>query len=100
MSQTFNAVRLGASTTVTTGAASARVALPVDGAGKPPKYIRVLPAGANAIVRPGDSGVIATSSDILCSPNFDLILNVTGFTHIAHIQQGAATPLNIAVVEA
>lgn len=100
MSMTFSAIRLGNSTSVTTGAGSARVAIPTNAAGNVPKYVRILPAGANAWVRPGDSAVNATGNDILCSPNTDLILNVTGFTHIAYLQQGTATQLSIAAVEA
>lgn len=85
-------------TQVTTGAASARVAIPNNGAGVVAKYVR-LQGIANAYIRPGDSTVVAAATDILLSPNEAVILNVQGMTHIAYIQETAATKVNITPLE-
>ena len=82
----------------TTGAASAVTAIPVNAAGRAPKHIRLQSTG-NCYVRPGLSGTTCTVNDILLSPNNHLILNVSGFTHIAHLQETPAAKLNITPLE-
>lgn len=83
---------------VTTGAASAVAAIPVNAAGKAPKHVRVQ-AIANCYVKPSLSGGTCTVNDILLSPNEALILDVNGFTHIAHLQESVAAKFNITPLE-
>ena len=83
---------------VTTGAASARVAIPTNAAGKACKHVRLQSTG-NCYVRPGDASVTATANDILLSPNNHLILAVAGFSNIAYLQETAAAKLNITPLE-
>ena len=70
MAQTFGggfAVITTTGFTAATGAASARTAIPVDGSGKIPSFIRV--AGINeCYVKIGDSTVVATANDTLIQP--------------------------------
>ena len=75
--------------TVTSGATSARTALPTAANSVAVKYVRVA-ASAEVYVRIGDSSVAATSNDILIQPADSLILCTAGATHIAYIQGGAS----------
>src|SRR5438270_1224762 len=83
---------------VTSGAASARVAIPTAADGNIARHVRVQ-ALATAYVRPCNSSGTATVNDILVTPNEHLILNVQGFTHIAYIQETAAAKINITPLE-
>ena len=85
-------------TQVTTGAASATVALPTNAAVKSPKHVRLQSTG-NCYVRPGIVSTTCTVNDILLSPNNHLILDVANFTHIAYLQETAAAKLNITPLE-
>lgn len=85
-------------TTVTTGAASARVAIPVSSSGSKPLYIRVT-AVAEAYVQMGGSAVVATANSVLVQPADSMIFAVGGHTHIAYIQGAAATRVNIVPLE-
>ncbi len=90
---------VAAGTTVTTGAASASVALPNTSAGTRPYYIRVT-ASAESFVRLGTSaGVTATGNDLLIQPADSVILSTAGCTHIAYIQGVAAARVNIIPLE-
>lgn len=90
---------IAASTQVTTGAASVATAIPVDGSGVTAKYIRVTSKG-NAYIRPGASGVVAAAaSAILLISTESIVLNVTGMTHLAHIQETSASVLQITPLE-
>lgn len=97
MAQTFGGGFACISTTgfrAATGAASARTALPTDGAGQTPSYIRV--SGTNACVKIGDSGVVATNGDTLIQPGDSLYLQVPkSATHIAYIQDSGAGMVNV-----
>ena len=85
-------------TNQTTGAASARVALPVTAAGTAPRYIRV--AGINeSFVKVGDSTVVATNGDVMVQPADAVILRVQGCTHIAFIQGASAGRVSIVPLE-
>ena len=85
-------------TTVTSGGTTANVAIPNDSAGVRARYVRLQVTG-NLYVRPGASGVVATTNSALLSPNFDVILCVKGFTHIAYLQEAVAAKLNIIPLE-
>lgn len=85
-------------TTVTSGASTANVAIPVNANGDIPKYVRLMVTG-NLYVKAGQSSVTATTNDMLLSPNFDVILNVHGCSKIAYIQETASAKLNITALE-
>lgn len=92
------------STIAATGAASARVTVPVDTSGNRPNYVRI--AGRNeCYIAIGDSSVTASNAvgatgSILVQPADSLIIQVPkAATHIAYIQGSAAgqvciTPLD------
>lgn len=84
--------------TLTTGAASTNGAIPNTLSATKPNYVRIQ-STAFCFVKFGASGVAATSSDILLSPNESEIYKVNGNTHVAAIQQAAAGLLNIAPLE-
>lgn len=101
MSNTFNGGFVTVTTvgqTVTTGAASARIAIPVDASGNVPRFIRVA-ATAESYVKLGGSTVAATANDLLIQPADAAILSTNGATHIAHIQGGASAKVNIVPLE-
>lgn len=82
-----------------TGAASANTAIPNDGSGRAPNYIRVA-ARNECYVKLGTSGVAATVNDILIQPADSLILAVPkGITHIGYIQGVAAGQVNVVPLE-
>lgn len=84
---------------VTSGAASANVAVPNDSSGSKARFVRIM-AKANVYVRPVAAGSgTATVNDMLVSPNEALILNVAGLGFIAYIQETAATIVNISPLE-
>jgi hypothetical protein len=83
---------------VSSGAASAVVAIPTNAAGKIPKHVRLQSTG-NAYVRPGGSGTTCTVNDFLLSPNNDNVLDVANFTHIAYLQETASAKINITPLE-
>ncbi len=83
------------STIAATGAVSARSALPVDGSGNRPNYIRVA-ARNECYIAIGDSSVTASNAagatgSILIQPADSLTIQVPkGATHIAYIQGSSA----------
>jgi len=88
--------------TVATGPASAVVAIPTTAAGTAAKVVRVTCAFANeyCYIMPGQAGTtVAVASGLGIGGASDMYLDVSGCTHIAHIQGSAAANLNIAVVE-
>lgn len=90
---------LAGGATITTGAASARVAIPNASDGNLPRYIRVA-ARNECYVRLGTSGVTAASTDLLVQPADSAILHVpNGITHIAAIQGTAAGSVSIVPLE-
>jgi hypothetical protein len=84
--------------TVTTGAATASVAIPTDSGGNIPNYVRVS-ATTESYVMPGTSTVVATANSLLVQPADAVILAVRGCTHIAYIQGTAAGKVNITPLE-
>lgn len=87
--------------TVTSGAASASVAIPVNGAGTTARAVRIIcPVSATyAYVRAGNSTVVATANSVSATNTEELILDVTGCTHIAYIQGSAGALINIVPIE-
>ena len=102
MSQTFGGGFITATTTgisPVTGAASARVAIPVASDGNIPRFIRVA-ARNESYVKIGDSTVTATNNDILVQPADCVLLHVpNGVTHIAYIQGASAGVVNVIPLE-
>lgn len=86
-------------TTVTTGAASATVAIPNASDGSKPRYIRVAAINESFIKLGPAVGVTATNNDILIQPADSLILAVGGNTHVAYIQGAATGRVNIIPLE-
>lgn len=87
--------------TVTSGAASARVAIPNNAAGTTARAIRIMcPVhAAYAYIRVGNSAVVATSNSVVVNGEEELVLDVTGCTHIAYIEGSTAALINIAPIE-
>lgn len=86
-------------TTVTTGAASARVAIPVASDGNVPRFIRVA-ATTESYIRVGNSSVAATTNDTMVQPADCVILQIpAGVTNIAYIQGTATGKVNIMPLE-
>lgn len=84
--------------TLAAGAASASVAIPNDSSGTRAAYIRVASTG-NAHIELGISAATATTTSMLLCAGEPEILAVGGNTHIAAIQSGTATSVNIIPVE-
>lgn len=87
-----------AGASVTTGAASARIAIPNTASGTRPYYIRVA-AATESFVKLGDNTVVATNNDILIQPADSLILVVGANTNIAYIQGASTGRVNITPLE-
>ncbi|MGJ0430872.1 hypothetical protein [Methylobacter sp.] len=87
--------------TVTTGATSVVQAIPTNAAGQTARVVRVIcpVPSAYAYILPGPSTATATANCIAVTANEQLILDVTGCTHIAHIQGSAAAKINIIPIE-
>lgn len=84
---------------ITTGAASARIAIPVCSSGEVPRFIRVACTVA-ARFRLGTVAITAGAADVLLMPNDALTMTVPlGVTHIAAIQDTAAGKVNVAPME-
>lgn len=87
-------------TTVTSGAATANVAIPNDSNGTSARVV-MLTAGANAGVHVKlgtTNAVVATANDLMIGAT-PVVVNARGYTWIAYIQETAATKLQIAPVE-
>ena len=87
--------------TVTTSATSASAAIPTNSAGVRARVVRVsCPNSAHyAYVLPGPSTVVATSSSIAIGNFSDIVLDVSGCTHIAYIQGSTGAVINISPIE-
>jgi len=84
--------------TITTGAASVRVAIPVESSGGIPKYCR-LTATQPCFVKPGTVAVTAVAGDLMIQPADSAIIRTFGMTHIAAIQNTAPGLLQISPLE-
>ena len=83
---------------VTSSATSAATAIPTLVGTVAPKYVRVQPTGF-AFIKFGASGVVATTNDVLISPNEAPVFNVAGCTHFAVLQQAAPATINVVPLE-
>jgi len=83
---------------VTSGAASAEVAIPDTADGETAKVVRIA-STALAHVKPVLTGTAATANDTLVGPGDAVYLHVQGYTHVAYIQQTAAAKIQISPVE-
>ncbi|MEY4429855.1 MAG: hypothetical protein RLZZ182_2544 [Pseudomonadota bacterium] len=78
-----------------TGGASARTAIPTDGSGSIPNYVRIA-ARNECYIKIGDSAVVATTNDVLVQNADSVIMRIgKGDTHIAYIQGTAAGQVNV-----
>ena len=84
--------------TASTGAGSARTAIPLTAAGTAPRYVRVS-AINESYIRIGDSTITATPNDTLVQPADAVLLRAQGCTHIAYIQGGAVGKVNVVPLE-
>lgn len=84
--------------TITTGAASARIAIPNDDSGVPARKVYVA-ATVAAYVLPGAVAVDAAAGDMLLVPGDHQVLDVAGCSHIAAIQVAAAGVVSVTPVE-
>lgn len=97
MDDAFSVQALGA--TIATGAASARVAIPVDAAGNAPKYCR-LAATTACYVKVGKGNAInAASGDMLVQPADAVIVKTVGSDYIAALRVTADGVLQISPLE-
>lgn len=98
MANTFNGgfiVATVAGFSAATGGTSARTAIPTDGSGNRPNYVRIA-ARNECYIKIGDSSVTATTNDILVQNADSIIIQVPkGATHIAYIQGTAAGQVNV-----
>lgn len=96
---TTEAVKIvAAGSTVTTGAASADVALPNGSTGAKVRFYRFVTLAGGAHVKVGASGGSATTSDTLITTTAT-VLDCGGCTNYQHIQATAAQTLNVMPVE-
>lgn len=84
--------------TGTAGASSAQLTLPTMASGAAPKAVRVQTDGY-AFVKFGASGVVATTNDMLISPNMPEYVVCGGATTMAYIQSTAACKVNVVPLE-
>lgn len=86
---------------VTASGTSQVVALPVNLAGNNPRCVRVsCPNSAHfGYVLPGNSSAVATTSSVAIGNFSDVLLDVSGCTHIAYLQGSASAIINISPVE-
>ena len=83
---------------ITTGVASAGATIPLDSAGRVPRYIRIS-VTANAHVRIGGGVQTAVATDLLVCVSDSIIISVNGSTHIAALQQMVAGVVQVSPVE-
>lgn len=89
----------GTPVNATTGAASAVLALPTTADTKKAKFVWVQTVAGQCYVMPARSGgSVVAGAGIVISTN-PIILNVTGFSHLAHIQITGAQTLVVVPLE-
>jgi hypothetical protein len=89
----------GTPVNATTGASSAVLALPTTADGNTAKFVWVQTVAGQCYVMPARSGgSVAAGAGIVISTN-PIILNVRGFSHLAHIQITGAQTLVVVPLE-
>lgn len=86
-------------TAVTTGAATANVAIPNAADGSRARYVLLSVLTGAAYVKPGGAGVTATTGDLPITVGAPIALNVQGMTNIAYLQFSAAVQLVVTPLE-
>ena len=82
----------------TTGASSATIAIPNDSSGERAKAVLITVQGSTYVL-PGSSSAAATTASTIVHPESPLLIDVTGHTHIAHIQLTAAQAIVVTPIE-
>lgn len=83
----------------TTGASSALTPIPNDSSGKSARRVYIQALGPAFILPTVAGGSVTAAGGILVTANTPLCLDTSSLTHIAHIQSGASTTINISPVE-
>lgn len=86
-------------TTVTSSGSSASATIPNAADGNRARFVRLMVTG-NLYVQFGKTTATATTSSMLLSPNFDVIISCKQFDKIAYLQEAVAAKLNITPLEA
>jgi hypothetical protein len=90
---------IGTPVSATTGAASAVLALPLTADGNRARMVWVQTEAGSCYVRPAQAaGTVAAGAGIIVG-TAPFILNVRGFTHLAHIQITGAQTLVVVPLE-
>jgi len=86
---------------VTSSATSQVVAIPTNSAGDIAKIVRISCPNSThyGYVLPGPSTAVATSSSVAIGNFSDVLLDVTGCTHIAYLQGATSAIINISPLE-
>lgn len=86
---------------VTSGAASAIVAIPNTADGNKARYVLLVCPTGYVYVKPVITSGAATANDIpiVSTGSTEIIISTKQYTHIAYIQGSAAAPLNIIPLE-
>ena len=89
----------GTPVNATTGAASAVLALPNASDGTKARFVWVQTVAGSCYVMPGLSGTTVVAGAGIVITTAPIILNVRGFTHLAHIQITGAQTLVVVPLE-
>jgi len=84
--------------TISTGAASSRVAIPVDSSGTAPRYIKLTSTQA-CYCKLGNSSVTAVAGDLMVQPSDSQVVKVNGATHVAALQVTSGGVLQISPLD-
>lgn len=84
--------------TITTGASSTSTTLPTASNGTAAKYCRIVCTG-QAYVAVGNSSVTAAAGDMLIQNADGVIIRTLGNTHIAAIQVGTSSVVQVSPLE-
>ena len=89
----------GTPVSATTGAASAVLALPDTASGTEARFVWVQTVAGSCYVMPSLSGGSVTAGAGIVITTAPIILNVRGYTHLAHIQITGAQTLVVVPLE-
>lgn len=102
MSFINNAIKISKDgVSVTSSGTSQAVAIPTNLAGTTARVVRVSCPNSShyGYVLPGPSTAVATTASVAIGNFSDILLDVTGCTHIAYLQGAAGAVINISPVE-
>lgn len=89
----------GTPTSATTGASSATLALPNTASGTDARWVYVATVAGSCYVMPVQSGGSVTAGAGFPVTTAGVVLNVRGYTHLAHIQISSAQTLVVVPLE-